>query len=116
MADLLLLTGLPGIGKTTVVERLVAREVRTFTRVHFGALLRESVERRLSRVMTHCEFRARFAETLTYADIEAATAGAREQADRAEAAICLLDSHAVTPPDVGIRVTPDTAERLAVLR
>jgi len=66
--------------------------------------------------MSHNAFRANFTQLLTRSDFEAATSVARMNADQASARICLLDSHAVTPTEDGLRATPDNANRLKTLR
>jgi adenylate kinase len=115
MASLYLISGLPGIGKTSVVSQLCNRYPDTYERLHFGALLREVVEQHSSATMAHAEFRARFRELVTREVIESATLSTRRQVDNSPAPVCLLDSHAVSPTIAGIRCTPDSPERLRLL-
>lgn len=115
MAELLQLSGLPGIGKTTTAELLEERSEGRLARVHFGVLLREAVEARLGREISHQSFRESFAGLVCEADLVAASAAARELAQSAPAEVCVLDSHAVTPIDAGLLATPDGPRRTALL-
>lgn len=113
MPHLVLITGLPGVGKTTVATEL---SKVSYQRVHFGGLLRAAVERRVGRVITHEEFRRDFPTLVSAEDIEAATVLAREAVDKSTSSTCVLDSHAVTPTRGGLRVTPDDSNHMRLLK
>ncbi len=115
MAELLLLSGLPGVGKTTTAKLLQEWGRGEVARIHFGALLREAVAARLEVELSHEAFREAFAELLCEGDFIAASAAARAAADGAEAKVCVLDSHAVAPVDSGLLATPDGPRRTALL-
>jgi len=112
MAKLVLLTGLPGVGKTTVATSL---EKPFYERLHFGGLLREAVERQRGLALAHSVFRENHHRFVTPAIVRDATLRVRELVDRSTARVCVLDSHAVTPTPVGIRTTPDNMERIQAL-
>ena len=113
MAHLVLLTGLPGIGKTTIATALPRP---FYQRIHFGALLRSVVERRTSKPLTHTQFRHDFSRLIDAGVLHGASVLARHEADLSSSEVCVLDSHAVTPTAVGLRVTPDDSKRRRLLR
>lgn len=112
MAKLLLLTGLPGVGKTTVATSLPGP---FYERVHFGGLLREAVERQAGMTISHSAFREDHHRLVTPGIVRDATVRVRELAGRSTAQVCVLDSHAVTPTPVGIRAIPDNMELIQCL-
>ena len=113
MAKLFLLTGLPGVGKTTVATSL---RNPFYERIHFGALLREAVERKTGFPLTHSAFREDHHRLVTSAIVRDATLRVRELASRSTVRVCVLDSHAVTPTPVGIRAIPDNMELIRCLK
>jgi adenylate kinase len=112
MAKLVLLTGLPGVGKTTVATSLPKP---SYERVHFGGLLREAVERQTGSPLTHSAFREDHHRLVTSSIVRDATLHVRELVSRSTAQVCVLDSHAVTPTPVGIRAIPDNMELIRCL-
>ncbi len=113
MAVLVLLTGLPGIGKTTVATGLPQP---FYERIHFGGILRQIVEQRLGYRVSHEWFRRNYQSHVDACTIELATAAAADQVSKSRATVAVLDSHAVTPTVAGLRVTPDSQQRLNALR
>jgi adenylate kinase len=113
MAKLVLLTGLPGVGKTTVATSL---RKPFYERLHFGGLLRQAVERQTGASLSHSAFREEHHRLVTAAIVRDATLRARELANGSPAGVCVLDSHAVTPTPVGIRAIPDNLELIQSLR
>jgi len=112
-ARVVLLTGLPGIGKTTVATALSEGD---YERVHFGGLIRTVLEREARRSLSHDEFRRDFTRLVDEHTIRLATVLARKQVDSSTSSVCILDSHAVVPTEVGIRVTPDDSELMGLIR
>lgn len=113
MAKLLLLTGLPGVGKTTTAAALPAPY---YERVHFGGLLRQVVEKNLGAVLPHEVFRERFYRLVDAAVVRDAVLLARDLVSQSTATVCVLDSHAVTQTPSGLRATPDDPKRIQLLR
>jgi len=113
MAHLVLLSGLPGIGKTTIATAL---QSPYYERIHFGGLLRTLLERRHREPLPHSQFRQRFSDLIDSYVLTEASILARERANNSLAQVCILDSHAVTPTSVGLRVTPDNNARMQALR
>jgi adenylate kinase len=112
MAKLVLLTGLPGVGKTTIATSLPKP---FYERIHFGGLLREAVEKQTGSSLTHSDFREDHHRLVTRTIVQDATLRVRELVSRSTAQVCVLDSHAVTPTPVGIRAIPDNMERIRAL-
>jgi len=101
-------SGLPGIGKTSVVEHLVDTRPDDYMRLGFGELLRAVVAPDASVQ----SFRGSASGTVDRAAIEAATAAAAQLIRDEPHRVVLIDSHAVTPVADGLRATPDTAARV----
>ena len=112
MPRLVLLTGLQGIGKTTVATSL---KPPFYERIHFGGLLRDIVEHRIGSALTHEAFRSRFFETVDGSVVHEAVVKARQRVAASDARVCVLDSHAVSQTPLGLKATPDNAERLQLL-
>jgi adenylate kinase len=104
-------SGLPGVGKTTVVKHLVGLAPHRYVRLSFGEALRGVAAPDLSVEA----FREAAPTLLNRAAIEAATVAAGEQIaiEYAAGRAVLIDSHAVTPTPEGLKATPDTDTRAA---
>jgi adenylate kinase len=116
VADLVLLSGLPGIGKTSVATGLCEDYPSEFGRIHFGGLIRRSIEETHVAFRDHEDFRSRFAGYLTKEILEQATSLVPGELTTCLARVALLDSHAVTPqPNGALKVSPDSLGRLEQL-
>lgn len=102
-----LLTGPPGVGKTTVATELARGHAARIESVSFGQLIYASVRARLGQDFTYAEFRESASRLVTKADIETATeAVARKAVGLAETWL-LVDSHAVAKTRYGWQAHPD---------
>lgn len=108
MSSSVYVSGLPGIGKTTVCNYLVDMRPDRYVRLSFGELLRDVAVPQASVE----SFRANSSANVDRAAIEAATVAGAERIRNEASRIVLVDSHAVTPVAEGIRATPDTADRV----
>jgi adenylate kinase len=108
-----LLTGAPGVGKTSVARLLAERSQGRIVASSFGELLHQSVERRLGRQIHYSEFRRSSAKLVQASDIEVTTEAivAHTQTRRPDGWL-LVDSHAVATTDFGWRANPDTPQTL----
>ena len=71
---IVLLTGPPGVGKSTVADGLRTRHPGNVEIVSFGHSLFEAVRERLGTDFSYSEFRQSAAQVVTSKDIDAATA------------------------------------------
>lgn len=113
-AMIALLTGPPGVGKTTVASRVADLYPDNVKSVGFGQLVYKAVASRLR--LSYQDFRSSAAEVTTAADLSRAAA---ELASLAAAARngngCLLvESHAVARETFGWQANPDSPSLLAV--
>jgi adenylate kinase len=114
-AGALLLTGAPGVGKTTVSERLCGQEPDVFRVLRFGRYVYEAVLSRLGKTIEYGDFRTNSAELVTRLDIHQATerAGKVIKDHARESKITIVDSHAVSKEHYGWRAVPDDPQLLA---
>lgn len=108
MSKSVYVSGLPGVGKTSVVKHLVHTTPGKYMRLSFGELLRTVVAPNASVE----SFRGSASGSVDRAAIEAATAAAAQRIRDEPHRVVLIDSHAVTPVAEGLRATPDTAARV----
>jgi adenylate kinase len=104
---IVLLTGPPGVGKTTVAQRIASLYPRTVKTVGFGRLVYEVVTSRSP--LPYQQFRSVAAEVTTAADLSAAAAKlvSLVTATRAEGGWLLVESHAVARETFGWQAHPD---------
>lgn len=114
-AGAVLLTGAPGVGKTTVSEGLSRQDPDVFRVLRFGRYVYEAALSRLGKNIDYRDFRSSSAELVTTQDIYQATERAEEVVkDNAKASkITIVDSHAVSKEHYGWRAVPDDPRLLA---
>jgi adenylate kinase len=114
-AGALLLTGAPGVGKTTVSECLCRHDPGVFRSLRFGRYVYEAVLSRTGEKLEYQEFRQNSAAFVTEQDIHRATDKAelviRDQTRASK--ITVVDSHAVSKEHYGWRAVPDGPRLLA---
>lgn len=110
---LVLLTGVPGCGKTSLARALVDQHPDVVDAVSFGRLVFDSVRRRTGFQCTYDEFRSTSATMVTAGDVAEATIRLIARVNETEAKkVVILDSHAVARERFGYRCTPDDPETL----
>jgi adenylate kinase len=108
-----LLTGPPGIGKSSVARQLTDRNSGAVETISFGQLLHLAVERRLANPISYAEFRASAANIVTPSDIEEATVELASNTTASDPNRWLVvDSHAVAREQLGWQANPDTPSTL----
>jgi adenylate kinase len=110
-----LLTGAPGVGKTTVSESLCRQDPGVFCALRFGRYVYEAVLSRTGEKLEYQNFRRNSAALVTEQDIYRATdRAARVINDQTRASrITIVDSHAVSKEHYGWRAVPDGPRLLA---
>jgi adenylate kinase len=110
---LALLTGPPGVGKTTIAVKLNSNHPDKVQTVSFGRLIYDSVHARTNRILSYAEFRAMAASVVTSEDIRIATEAILEMQSTAdESTWTIVDSHAVAREQFGWQANPDTVATL----
>ncbi|MGI8426323.1 MAG: ATP-binding protein [Actinomycetota bacterium] len=110
------MTGVPGVGKTTVCSMLAAQYPGRYCHVSFGKLILEALESG-ERALSYSGLRREVSKFVTPAVIERATRLLEERARSAEPTIwTVVDSHAVSQDWYGYRVTADGPRYFAVIR
>jgi adenylate kinase len=108
-----LLTGPPGVGKSSVARQLAGRNPDIVVATSFGQLLHRAVERRLATSILYSEFRSSAASLVTPSDLEEATIELAGNATVSDPNRWLIvDSHAVAREEFGWQANPDTPSRL----
>lgn len=106
---IVLLTGPPGIGKSSVADRLTERNPDVVERISFGQLLHLAVERRLAASISYEKFRASAASMVTPSDLQQATIELANNKIASDPNKWLVvDSHAVAREQLGWQANPDT--------
>jgi adenylate kinase len=110
---LVLLTGIPAVGKTSVAEELQSRDPQQFQHFRFARLILQAVrDRRGEPNLSYSNFKNRSAQLVTRADIAVATELLLAAAPRSDRRFLLVDSHAVSKANYGYRATPDSPDML----
>lgn len=108
-----LLTGPPGIGKSSVARQLTDRNPDVVEAISFGRLLHLAVQRRLTTSIDYDEFRSSSASVVTRNDFEEATTElANNTTVRDSNRWLVVDSHAVAREQLGWQANPDTPSTL----
>ncbi|MGH3889409.1 MAG: AAA family ATPase [Pseudonocardiaceae bacterium] len=108
-----LLTGPPGIGKSSVARQLTDRNPAVVEKISFGQLLHLAVERRLATPVDYAKFRASAASIVTRSDFEEATVELASKTTASDPDRWLVvDSHAVAREQLGWQANPDTPSTL----
>jgi adenylate kinase len=103
-----LLTGPPGIGKSSVARQLIDRNPDVVEVISFGQLLHLAVERRLATSINYAEFRSSAASVVTRSDFEEATIELAKNKTASDPSKWLVvDSHAVAREEFGWQANPD---------
>lgn len=108
MSAAVYVSGLPGIGKTTAVKHLAKTRPDEYVRLSFGETLREVI----APEATVESFRRMASIRVDRDAMKRATAVLVRQIQDEDTRVVLIDSHAVAPTPLGLRATPDTAERV----
>lgn len=112
-----LVTGVPGVGKTTVCSMLAAKYPDRYRHVSFGKLILEALQESGERAVNHSDLRRDVSRLVTPTVIERATRLLEERARSGDArAWAIVDSHAVSQDWYGYRVTADGPRYFAVIR
>lgn len=106
-----LLTGVPGVGKSTVAAGVCALD-STATVLSFGRILFDLTRRQRAFELTYEQFRQRSWEFVNSRLIEEATSEARNRIRTAGRRHVIVDSHAVSIEPYGFRSTPDSPKLL----
>lgn len=107
-----LLTGPPGVGKSSIAAALAQRHSLDVEIVSFGRLIYEATRSRLGTGFSYNEFRESAADLVRNEDIMAATASIVERKPRLSHKWLIVDSHAVAKTKYGWQAYPDTPETL----
>lgn len=103
-----LLTGAPGVGKSTIASMLQRRWPRRFEVVPFGRLLYTACKSRMNQDFTYEEFKKSSASYVTQPDIIAASGRLQYMIrHQRNSRWLIVDSHAVAREQYGYRATPD---------
>ena len=111
---IVLLTGAPGVGKTTVAQRIASLHPHAVKTIGFGRLVYQAVRSRSP--LSDEEFRSLAAEVTTPADLSPAAADMLTSlvaSTRAEGGSLLVESHAVARETFGWQAHPDSPSTLA---
>ena len=107
-----LLTGPPGVGKSSTGNAIAQLHPSAVELVSFGKLIYEAVISRLGARFSYDEFRANAATLVGLGDISAATKSIVDRKEEAAHKWLLIDSHAVSQTSYGWQAFPDAAKTL----
>jgi adenylate kinase len=110
-----LLTGTPGVGKTTAAAGITEIHPSKAETLSFGRLVYDAVRDRLGLALSYHEFREGAARLVTQQDISAANRAIVSNKRRLHPEWLLVDSHAVAQTRYGWQAHPDKPEILRSL-
>lgn len=114
MGKVLLLTGVPAVGKTTLARK-VASAISPVRCITFGEMIFE-IKQRTRPNSTYEEMRRSPTKEADVSLIEIATTALIERISQLRSSVnIIIDSHAVVKDDYGFRVTPDSYTTLQKL-
>ncbi len=112
---LCLVTGVPGIGKSTICSTLAEGQPDRYRHVSFGRLILEALTDHGVTGVSEQDLRRRATELVTKQVLKSATALLAALVDRAtDHEWLLIDSHAVSQDWYGYRATPDGSDYFAI--
>jgi adenylate kinase len=110
---IVLVTGVPGVGKTSLCRFLVDARPHRYVHIRFGNLILRALDR---DEITETELRRSAASLVTPSILEVATEMLMAEVAKNSERIILVDSHAVSQNRYGYVVTPDGASYFGRLR
>jgi adenylate kinase len=110
---IILVTGVPGVGKTSLCRFLAGTRPNRYIHVPFGNLILRALDR---EEITEPELRSSAASLVTPSILAVATEMLMIEIAKSSGHIILIDSHAVSQNRFGYVVTPDGASYFGRLR